>query len=117
MFQTCMIFAWHVCERTISRCHQCIVHSRVRAQVAELALILDFLISAILRALETKKVLSEKSGLEEEEVDAVLPAVLSSLMVLVSVGARGFNDSPNHRAREHAAFPKLKERPWPCTTV
>ena len=52
------------------------------AVVAEVVLILDFLICVILRTLDTKRTLMHKDDLTKE--DELLPTVLSSIMVLIS---------------------------------
>ena len=55
-----------------------------RAAVAvEVVLILDFLICVILRTLDTKRTLMHTDDLEE--MDKLLPQVLSTIMVVISV--------------------------------
>ena len=55
-----------------------------RAAVAvEVVLILDFLICVILRTLDTKRTLMHQDDLEE--MDKMLPTVLSTIMLVISV--------------------------------
>ena len=58
-------------------------HFAGAAVVVEVVLILDFLICIILRSLDTKRTLMHQDDLEE--MDKMLPTVLSTIMLVISV--------------------------------
>ena len=58
-------------------------HFAGAAVIVEVVLILDFLICIILRSLDTKRTLMHQDDLEE--MDKMLPTVLSTIMLVISV--------------------------------